>query len=609
MYVSSTRMIWLITLVILGGIAVPTQPDIVEPGPTSGIVLTEQPGLLITNCRLHTQKVFIRFHPLTMCKKHTSSTAQMTSWAGIRWNTEVIAHAEADITHMLTQLQKFTITQSELSGIHRREKRFIGALLTAASALGSLFSIGVSTVNAINIGAIKRHIGELQAEIPAIQAQMDKQRDQLQTIGQTVQGTVLVLNTHSEMLRKTLGTVNTLLSVLQVDYAHTQLVSMLMSDMLRDISSSIDSLAMGKIPPYLVPLSLVQEILATKTRDAVTPLQAHLAYTLGSAVPIYVDPVAREAAFIMNLPIVTVDNIYRLKNVINVGSWQGETHVKVHTPEVVAYHDSNPELYLVPNLRMCTLTKDIHYLCPSKPFVRDNTGGICGLKSMTKETQCPTTVMSRHQVTETQAEIVGSRWLINTPATTATLAYDRHDTSSRVELPDQTFWVSVPEGAILHIDDLALYHLNADQYESEIEISDFFDERTLELNSQTVTQIQYEGMQTIDVGPVDAVLKEIASQTKAPHQPLSYSWSTPDMVLAATIGLGYILIFGIAFLYAKRTKALQCKLNKQNEKWSKILKRLKPTRAAKDLETVEEETELEEGNETQGPAILELLTF
>ena len=58
-----------------------------------------------------------------------------------------------------------------------------------------------------------------------------------------------------------------------------------MNDMLLDIGSSVDSLAMGKISPYLIPLSLVQNILFPTTRDVVTPLQAHLAYTLGSVVP------------------------------------------------------------------------------------------------------------------------------------------------------------------------------------------------------------------------------------------------------------------------------------------------------------------------------------
>ncbi|KAK2892564.1 hypothetical protein Q8A67_012552 [Cirrhinus molitorella] len=37
------------------------QPEIVSPGPASGIVLREQPGLLITNCRTHTQKVDYNF--------------------------------------------------------------------------------------------------------------------------------------------------------------------------------------------------------------------------------------------------------------------------------------------------------------------------------------------------------------------------------------------------------------------------------------------------------------------------------------------------------------------------------------------------------------------
>ncbi len=120
---------------------------------------------------------------------------------------------------------------------------------------------------------------------------------------------MLVLNTHTEQLLKTMGAVHTLHSLLQVDYAHTQLVSMRMSDMLRDNSSSVDSLAMGIITPYLVPLSLVQDILTAATRDSVTPLQAHLAYTLGSAVSIHVDPEATELALIINLPIVTPENI------------------------------------------------------------------------------------------------------------------------------------------------------------------------------------------------------------------------------------------------------------------------------------------------------------
>ena len=56
-----------------------------------------------------------------------------------------------------------------------------------------------------------------------------------------MEGTVLVLNSHRETL-KTVAAEDTLLSVLKVDYANTQLVTMLMSDLIRDVSSSIDTL-------------------------------------------------------------------------------------------------------------------------------------------------------------------------------------------------------------------------------------------------------------------------------------------------------------------------------------------------------------------------------
>ncbi len=124
---------------------------------------------------------------------------------------------------------------------------------------------------------------------------------------------------------------------------------------------------------------------------------------------------------------------------------------------------------------MCTLTKDIHFLCPSKPCVCDNTKGICGLKSMRPDTSCPAEATPRSQVELTQAEIIGNRWLVDTPARTATLTYDQHDTATRISLPNQTLWITVPKGSILHIDELALYHLTDDEYQAEFEIFYWFD--------------------------------------------------------------------------------------------------------------------------------------
>ena len=38
--------------------------EVIEAGPPTGIALQEAPGLLITHCRLHTQRVYVRLDPL-----------------------------------------------------------------------------------------------------------------------------------------------------------------------------------------------------------------------------------------------------------------------------------------------------------------------------------------------------------------------------------------------------------------------------------------------------------------------------------------------------------------------------------------------------------------
>ncbi len=92
-----------------------------------------------------------------------------------------------------------------------------------------------------------------------------------------------------------------------------------MTDMLREVSSLIDNLAMSRIPHYLIPLSLVQNILTSATADPASPIQTHLAFSLGSAIPFYVDLEAGNLAFLLSLPIIEANNIYWLKDVVNVG--------------------------------------------------------------------------------------------------------------------------------------------------------------------------------------------------------------------------------------------------------------------------------------------------
>ncbi|CAB1323006.1 unnamed protein product, partial [Coregonus sp. 'balchen'] len=193
------EFLWMIlTLCVL----VKTNPaDVLMSGPPTGIVLHDDPGLLITKCRVHKQRVYVCLDPENVYRQHISPAAHM-SWAGAYWTTQAVKHAQLDTAHMLAQLQKLTVTQ--------------------------------------------------------------------------------------------------------------------------------------------------------------------------------------------------------LKTVLNIGVWRDNTHVKIITPPVIAYQEHNTDFYLTPNLLMCTLTKDVHYLCPSKPFVRDNTECLCGLKPITSEERCRAKLTARGGVTTTQ---------------------------------------------------------------------------------------------------------------------------------------------------------------------------------------------------------------
>ena len=137
---------------------------------------------------------------------------------------------------------------------------------------------------------------------------------------------------------------------------------------------------------------------------------------------------------------------------------------------------------------------------------------------------------------------------------------------------DQTIWVEVPQNAIIHVDDIALYYLNPEQFEAVIELPDFFSKHALQLAPSTITQIQFEGSQTIDLTPVDEVLKEIASREGAPIQPITYSWSASDTVLAIGVSLGYVFVFILAYLYAKRGNALQCQIDRHGRALARFKK-------------------------------------
>ena len=398
-------LLWILGIVLSGKMVQPVQ--VVEPGPPTGIVLQNTPGLLITRCGLYTQRVYARLDPWDVYQKHVRTPPRPTEGriSGVQTH-DTVEHAKQTTVHILKQLQKLMVTEKDLSN-QKRPKRFLGVLVAAASAIGSLFSVGLSVANSISIAALQRHMGELEDEMPEIQQRLNLQQNQLQDLGKTLQGTVLAVNLHSTLINNTVHALDTLSEIVRDEITYVRFVRDIMQDLVREVSSTVSSLSAGRIPTYLVSLDLVERILQSATTTIVQPSQVHLAFSLGSAIPISVDPQNLEIGFIINLPIIEQQNVYHLKSVLNVGFWHDNTHINLKTPPLLAYHDENPSLYLIPNLGLCTKTKDIHWICPSTPFIREVTNYLCGLRANAPEQKCQGSMSTRSEETPTRVERAG----------------------------------------------------------------------------------------------------------------------------------------------------------------------------------------------------------
>ncbi len=143
--------------------------EVVKPGPPTGIVLQGSPTLVITHCRLFTQRIYVCLDPWDVYRKHIRLPPQLTEGrlSGIQTHN-TIEHAKQTSVYILEPLDKLIVTEKDLSD-NKCPKRFLGALLTAAAGVGSLFSIDLSAANSVSLGTLQRHMDELEDEMPEIQ--------------------------------------------------------------------------------------------------------------------------------------------------------------------------------------------------------------------------------------------------------------------------------------------------------------------------------------------------------------------------------------------------------------------------------------------------------
>ena len=464
-----------------------------QEGPDAGIMLTEYPGHLITDCEIITKRVYIKFDADAILRVHLRQVIKSEGHVDyFNALTMHVKHAEDQIRFTLEQLSKFTMTFDKLSGltdfkhskstdvhnkneVHKRDKRFLSALILAAATLGTLFNIGY---HAITTNELNKHINQIQSDLPKIRTSIANQDRKINVISQTVKDTIIMMNTQTDVLNKTIKKVELLQELFQDTYI-IQVAALLLSDYVSEVSSSVESLVRNMIPAYVTPDSKVKEIVSEHIGETISDVQSHLIYSLGHAIPLHVDPANLELVFLLFLPVVKTDNIYRMKKVHNVGFWHNDLKFTVEAPEFVAFHENTPGLLLHPNLDMCTLTRDIHYICKNKPFLRDSNSAICGVNKMYEYSKCAAIANNRSSVTKTTAVPVNDLWLVNTPRAVGILSYNRHNTKTEIHLPNQTFLANIDQDATLTIGELTLYHLDVSFYQSEVAISTFFENHKL----------------------------------------------------------------------------------------------------------------------------------
>eukprot|EP00064_Thunnus_orientalis_P026106 superscaffoldBa00015339_g26579 len=108
------KLPWILGIFLTLRVAVPT--DVVNLGPPTGIVLQEIPGLLITRCGLYTQRIYVRLDPWDVYRKHIRLPPRLTEGRLSGTQThDTVEHAKQTTIHMLEQLQKFLVTEKDLS--------------------------------------------------------------------------------------------------------------------------------------------------------------------------------------------------------------------------------------------------------------------------------------------------------------------------------------------------------------------------------------------------------------------------------------------------------------------------------------------------------------
>ena len=589
------RMIWpvLFLSLIFGALG----GTLVEEGPRSGVVLRESPGLLLTEVQERTQRVFVHIDPQSYVQGYWGEPEKVegigiapgVSMAQI--DQALLDHAEATVAETLRQLEKVMISNEGLRAQNGevRTKRFLGALLGAAAGLGTLFNLGLGTANRVSITHLQDSAQAIEAELAFLRSQVEVQKEALLAVGKTLEKTIVVVNHHTQLVNRTM---TRLASYFETKIASAMMKQDIVRDLLEGTEGAVLSLVQNVIPSRFVSVGLMQEVLGADGSHPVGEEQVHLAFSLARAIPVYVSPERRELAFVLTVPMVRPQNMYFLREVVNLGAWHGNAHVRVQTPLFVAYRPGEESTYLEPNLRMCVLTKGVHYVCPHRPFVRDSSLGICGVTPMSTGAKCASTITPRERVVDTQYEAVGHRWLVNTPLSQGTVIHNQFGVQIPLELPNQTCWIEVFPGSVVRVGEAMLYSLHSEVKDVVVDASEFYGGRALNLTSEVLQLMEAGEVQVVDLTPLKETITNLNKAPRLGYRSAAQLWRS-DVSLGVGLGLSCgvaVLVgtVGVLFLLRRKDQAEFLHLKRQVRLLSQMSGRQRGGRSLPVLEGVDE---------------------
>ncbi|CAH2221415.1 Hypothetical predicted protein [Pelobates cultripes] len=285
---------------------------IAEMGPSSGILIQETPGFILTEKRILTRRVFVSLDPkISIEKAYNISSMQLPELQ--TWYQMHLQRAQDRVRNILEQARKPFVSSS--IPMSNRPKRFLTAIIVAlvCATVGAVVATGMSAANSITVQKLDMEIYALKQHINDIHQVINQQRTLLQDVLTIVEDTVVTTNLHSELIAISTELHQSHdLFKRELLFLHDPILFHTLA-FLDEVQTGMIELAGGRIPLYFVSKDIVHAMLANVDGETIEPMQLNLAFEMGSAIPLLIDPERMEICFLLTIPYVTPKDICQMK--------------------------------------------------------------------------------------------------------------------------------------------------------------------------------------------------------------------------------------------------------------------------------------------------------